>query len=129
MATCLSLVREDTMRIFTLLALVGGLAAGSLGLAATASASPAAQSAATGSAREAYASFHRRRVVVRHVYRRPAVVVRRVYRPFPVVTYRPAPVYYGYRPVVRTVCRVRTRLVWVGGFYVPRTVRTCTRRY
>ncbi len=124
------------MRIFTLLTLVGGLAAGSLGLAATASASPlapaspAAQAAATGSAREAYASFHRRRVVVRQVYRRPTVVVRRVYRPFPVVTYRPAPVYYGYRPVVRTVCRVRTRLVRVGGgYYVPSKVRTCTRRY
>ncbi len=117
------------MRIFTLLALVGGLAAGSLGLAATASASPAVQTA-TGSAREAYASFHRRRVVVRHVYRRPAVVVRRVYRPFPVVTYRPAPVYYGYRPVVRTVCRVRTRMVRVGyNTYVPRRVRVCTRRY
>jgi hypothetical protein len=124
------------MRIFTLLTLVGGLAAGSLGFAATVSASPlapgssVAQAAATGSAREAYASFHRRRVVVRHVYRRPAVVVRRVYRPFPIVTYRPAPVYYGYRPVVRTVCRVRTRLVRVGGgYYVPRKVRTCTRRY
>ncbi len=120
------------MRILTVLALASGFAAAGLGLAAPASARPAdsPRLAIAGSVPVAYASRRAHRIVVRQVYRRP-VVVRRVYRPAPVYYgYRPVPVYYGYRPVVRTVCRVRIRHVRIGGgYYVPRRIRVCTRRY
>lgn len=104
------------MNFLKVIAIAGGLAAAALGLSQGAAATPLASAGRNAAPAEAGL------VTKAYHWGRPHFVERRVYRPG-------RPIYRGYAPRPRLVCRTRLRVVRTPYGLVRRPTEVCTRRF